>query len=232
MNTKTVSAANVVTVLLAALVIPIGSAAAGIIVENQQVTYMGVTSQNQPLAKVVVGVSDVVIGGFGVYGQAKLDGNLRWLIFDSLNLSAPVYLSAVQAVTGNPGTFAENAQWYDSPVINFTLLAGHTYAMGVVADKVGGTPYLADSFLWGASNDSPFGAPPTVSGGGLSLPGMQSLCNSGLVGGVFANTPYIYYIDNSNRRQMSLRVMDTLPEPATMSLLGLGGLTLLRGRRK
>jgi hypothetical protein len=205
-----------------------GTAAADIIVENQQVSYLGVTNQNQPLAKVVVGASDVAINGFGVYGQAQVNGNLKWVIFDSTSLAAPVYLSAAQAVTGTPGTFAANAQWYDSPEIAFTLLAGHTYAMGVMADKVG-----SSTFYWGSSYDSPFGAPPTVSGGGLSLPGMQSLCNSGLSGGSFVNTPYLYFINNSSRRQMSLRVSNDVPEPATLGLLVLGGgVALIRRRRR
>ena len=49
--------------------------------------------------------------------------------------------------------------------MNFNLLAGHTYAMGVVSDKVGGS-----TFYWGASPDTPFGPyPDHQTANGLSL---------------------------------------------------------------
>ena len=185
-------------------------------------SFSGATNQNQALSKVVVGGTNVVINTFGVYGQAQVAGNLKWVIFDAASPSAPVYVSPAQAVAARPGTFATMAQWYDSPEMSFTLLAGHTYAMGVMADKVG-----TGTFYWG-NTYSAFGGGATVSGGGLSLPFMQALCNSGLSGGVLAGTPSLYTADNSNRYQMSLRIV---PEPATLGLLITGGIFALRKRR-
>ena len=178
--------------------------------------------QNQALAKVVVGASDVIIGSFGVYGQAQVNTNVKWLIFDSTQTSSPVYISAAQTESGNPGTFAAKAQWYDSPTIsgNFTLLAGHTYAMGLIADQVG-----TNTFRWG-STYSAFGGGTSTTDGGLTLQSMQALDNSGLVGGAFTSTPTLYSVNNSNRYEMSLRVFSPaaspVPIPPTALLFGSG----------
>jgi hypothetical protein len=210
-----------------------GLASADLLVEYQGTTYYQsfTGTSNQPLAKVVVGAADVAIGSFGVYGQAQVAGNVKWLIFDSLQLSSPVYLSAAQAVAGNPGTFAAEAQWYDSPELDFTLLAGHTYAMGLIADQV-------STFRWGSSPDTPFGPWPSIVGDGLTLPFTQKLDNSGVVSGVFTNTPTLYapYADSS-RSHPSLRVFSPAPPPVpvppTVLLLGSGLVGLLGlGRRR
>jgi hypothetical protein len=70
-----------------------------------------------------------------VFGQAQQNTNLRWVIFDSLQSSDPVWISPSQLVSGRPGSFATRAIWYDSPAINFTLMSGHTYAIGVFYDR-------------------------------------------------------------------------------------------------
>jgi hypothetical protein len=198
-----------------------GLSSAALLVTYQGTEGLGVTSQNQPLAKVVVGASNVEIGSFGVYGQAQVAGNLKWLIFDSTQLSSPVFISAAQAVSARPGAFAANAQWYDSPTMNFTLLAGHTYAMGVISDQY--------TFRWGSSADSPFGPGPSITGGGLTLEFMQSLVN-----GVFVGTPTLYTVNNSNRRETSLRVSspEPVPIPGAVWLLGSGLLGLVGLRRR
>jgi hypothetical protein len=214
--------------LLVAFGITLGNAVAAPLIEYQGTTFMGVTNQNQPLAKVVVGSSNVTIGGFGVYGQAQVAGNVKWLIFDPALATPLVYLSGAQAVAARSGTFASQAMWYDSPAINFTLQAGHTYAMGLIADQVG-----TNTFRWGSSADNPFGPYPTTTANGLSLPFMQALDNSGVVSGAFTNTPTLYTVNNSNRRMMSLHISAPIPEPAewTMLIAGLLVIGLIAHRR-
>ena len=205
------------------------SAGAGILIENQQTDFVGAPGQFQPLTKVVVGGTSVPITGFGVYGQTQFDGNLKWIIFDSVQLTSPAYLSPAQAVAGNPGTFSSEAQWYDITNIDFTLLANHTYAMGLIADQVG-----TNTFRWGASPDNPPGPPPTISANGLSLPFMQTRDNSGLVGGIFTDTPTVLLLDFTSRRQMSLRIFGSdkgdVPEPA--SFIMWSSLSCNRHRRR
>ena len=209
---------------------------AAILIQNQQTSFITSTG-NEPLTKVLVGGADVPITGFGVFGQAQTAGNLKWVIFDSTRLTSPVFLSPAQAVAANPGVFADHAQWFDLTNISFTLLAGHTYAMGLISDRFGST-----GFRWGASPDNLTGPYPTISANGLSLPFMQSLDNSGVIGGTFTNTPNILQIDRTNRRQMSLRIfgsddVGTVPEPASLilwSVLGLIGLAFAarKGRKR
>jgi hypothetical protein len=209
--------------VLGAIIAMAGTAYADLIIEKTQTSSMGVTNQNQAMATVVVGAADVPIGKFGIYGQAQVNGNIKWIIFDNLNHSAPVYLSALQPVTGTPGAFSANAKWFDSPEINFTLLAGHTYAMGVIADQVG-----TNTFRWASSPDNPFGPWPTTTANGLSLPFNHSLVNSGLSSGVFVNTPTLYTVTNSNRSQHSFRAYSPVevPEPSMLIMLSMGVVAL------
>jgi hypothetical protein len=193
-----------------------GLARADLLVDYQGTTYSG-AGVNQLLAQAVVGPDDVAIGSFGVYGQAQANTNLKWVIFDTTQLSSPVYLSAALAVPGTPGTFADVARWYDSPELNFTLLAGHTYAMGLIADNV-------TSFRFGAAAYNPFGGVQPIIGDGLTL-NAQYIDNSGVVNGVFTNTPTLYP-GADNRFLTSLRVFSPeaapVPIPPTVLLLGSG----------
>lgn len=201
-----------------------GTAAAGIIVQYQPTSYTGVAGTNQLLAKVTVGASNVQIGGFGVYGQAQSQSTLKWVIFDWAQQSSPVFLSNAVTVPANPGTpYASFAQWYDSPNMDFTLLANHTYAMGVLSN-LAGTFYLGQDYF-------PLGGNPTVTGGGLTLPPGNYVVNSGVVGTTFTNTPTLYNIAADTRFHTTMRIAEPVPEPVTMILLALGGLEMIRRRR-
>jgi hypothetical protein len=70
------------------------------------------------LSFVSVGASDVTISRFGTKGTAFDDQNIEFVIFDGTDADlSPVYSSGILA------TAASGDQWFDSPDLNFTMLA-------------------------------------------------------------------------------------------------------------
>jgi hypothetical protein len=192
------------------------------LIEYQATGLTGATNENEQLAKVTVGSANVQIGGFGVYARARSDTNIGWVIFDTTDLLNPVYQSPVQSVGA-----ALAAMWYDSPAMNFTLLATHTYAMGVVANKIGGT----GGFQW-ATGDFAFGGGNQTSNGLTLLDDTSGVrpgyCNGGfgpcgsgtrtLTSFLTGSYPDVFSETLSTRTKMSLHIQ-AVPEPAEWAML-------------
>jgi hypothetical protein len=192
-------------------------ASASVLVSNQGSTFFsmsefGFFSEFQPMAEVLVGGSNVNIGGFGVYGKAEnTSGSLKWIVFDGSSL---IYQSGIQSVSTG------GAKWYDSPTFNLTLLAGHTYSMGLIA---------TDMFAWGR-NDGTLSA---VTQNGLTIKAFEGLVQAPNTlaegGGSFAGDP-IYASDfgGVDYFQGSVRVFSAggavppVPEPSEWMMLAAG----------
>lgn len=222
-------------VALAFILIIAATADAQTLFEHQGTSYRTQSDMFAPLAEVVVGGEDVQIGGFGVYGQAAAPANVRWVIFDSIAPRSPAFLSPIHALPEEAGSFAAAASWHDSPGMEFTLLANHRYAMGILSDRLG-----KNGFRWGVSvaPGQPGGGGPAASAGQFSVPSGAALANAGLSGS-FYSTPYVYTFNGadplqwSNTIQPSLRIMAPVAEPAEWALLlsGLIALSWVAARR-
>jgi hypothetical protein len=218
------------------IIISAVAANAQVLVEHQGTTYRTQSDIFAPLAHVAVDDADVRIGGFGVYGQTSIDTNARWVIFDGAAPQAPVYLSPIRAIDGDAGSFAAKARWHDSPAMDFTLLANHRYAIGILADRLG-----PSGFRWGVglTNKRYGGGGPTIDADGLSISFSATLANAGLAGS-FYSTPFAYTFDRAdplewnNAIQPSLRIMSPVAEPGewAMILAGLVAIAWVSRRRK
>jgi hypothetical protein len=177
----------------------------------------------QPVADVVVGDSDVSIGGFGVYGAAEAAGKISWVMFQNDSL---LWQSGSYDVL--PGA----ARWYDVGY-STTLVSGNTYTMGVLANNM---------FAWGQNTDSDevFGS---IGGNGVLIMPHQTFAQLDLPeqGADFAGDPSVLRVFERSGYQTSVRVFDAagaapppIPEPAEWSMLlaGLSLVTLVANRRR
>lgn len=206
-------------------------------------------NENEPLATVTVGHSDVQIGSFGVYGRAQSTTNIAWVIFDQSDLLNPVFLSPIQQVSATA-----NSTWYDAPGMTATLLPRHTYFMGVVADTILGN----GGFLW-HSGTALMGPDPTV-GDGLTLHSSTAVARVGFCNGghsaqvcgplplqtqtvtsfLEGSYPYISEVQAFSNKKMSLRINlgpdspPPVPEPSEWAMLvaGLAVVGLIARRRR
>jgi hypothetical protein len=154
--------------------------------------------------------------------------NVRWVIFDSLAPQEPAWLSSTQSIAGDAGSFAAGARWYDSPAMEFTMLADRRYAIGLMADRLG-----RHGFRWGVevTADRYGGGGPAIEAAGLSVPFTAALANAGLAG-AFYSTPFVYTFNRADPLewnsaiQPSLRIMSPVAEPAEWAML-LSGLMVI-----
>ena len=179
---------------------------AQILLEHKGTSYRTQSDNFAPLAEVIVGGSDVYITSFSVFGQTSVPTDVRWVIFDSLAPKSPVLLSPVQSIEGRPGSFAAKALWYDSPSMEFTMLANHRYAMGLLADRLG-----PSGFRWGVNVTSN-----RYGGGGrtirdiVSVPFTAALANAGLAGS-FYSTPVVYTFNGADPLGWNDAIQPSLP---------------------
>ena len=101
------------------------------------------------LSQIIVGDSDVEIGGFGVWGSQLNDGNTKFAIFEAvffefepgtiLTSGELVYISdAIAQVVATD-------QWFDSPALSLVLNANTTYYIGLISDQPFTFRYSADA---------------------------------------------------------------------------------------
>jgi hypothetical protein len=240
-NSSTVTKRSIFKTLLVAGTLALGTLATAQAAPLLEYKYEGYlassTGENQPLAKVEVGGSNVQIGGFGVYGRASTAMNIGFVIFDLNDLQNPAFLSGPQQVGASP-----SSTWYS---INapFTMLSGHTYAMGVVADT-------RTAFGW--ANGAFMTPTPTVSNGltllsqtagvkvGACSTGGQfggAWCNAGSSATLqsFLTEPYpdVFNTTIGPQNKLSLQIAP-VPEPSeyAMLLVGLAVIGFIGNRRK
>jgi hypothetical protein len=79
---------------------------------------------------------DTFISDFQILNRMNSAGNLKFLIFDDAT-SALLYSSPAIPFPSDNGSFT----WKTSPTINFTLLAGHKYDIGSIADVAADYPF-------------------------------------------------------------------------------------------
>ena len=147
--------------------------------------------------------ADTHITGFAVFDALLADADLRFVIFEAVPRSAPLYLGDPIRFAAD-GTSIADATFKRSPTIDFTFLAGHTYEVGAVVDAPALVPYLAGS----------------SSAGGIVA--AESDAN-------FLGYSPPAYLGNGNV-QVAVRLYDdapsAVPAPPALALVGIGLLTI------
>ena len=162
--------------------------------------------------RIDVGPSNVLLDSFGTFGQLLSDGLLKWVVFDETANPHPPGGPPVFSTAAIPSSAAGSLQWYDSPSLNLTLLANHTYFMGVISNE---------SFVY--STDRP-GV--SVSGGGLTF-----VANSNGNTEDF-NAPVDSGDNERGAVTNSFRAFCAVPEPSAFALAAFGILGLLIAARR
>ncbi len=185
---------------------------AGLILDTVDVTQTPTyrAAAEAVLTFIQVGPNDVVISGFGTFGQMTADGNARWVIFD--NTSDPPGPQRLFMTNAVAATATTTNQWYDSPAISFTLQAGQAYYMGLIADQ----PFVYNyEYGAGATSESANGlTSPVGPNGNATSFDNPTWAGPGLV-------------------QQSIRIFAAdVPEPGSIALMGAGLVGLAVAMRK
>jgi hypothetical protein len=151
------------------------------------------------LSVIETGSSDVSITEFGIKGNLPNTGYLEWVIFASEEGSTPLFVTSTWLTTGGSAE-----QWYESPPLSFTLLAGHRFALGLIADQ---------PFTYDLNSGTPDAA-----SGGLIAPG--DLNQNAFTDGLSFSNPTLSACCGAV--QVSVRIFGAdpgdVPEPGTTAL--------------
>jgi hypothetical protein len=171
---------------------------------------------DSPLTFISAVSTDIEITGISVLNRFESAGNLKFLIFDDAT-GTLLYQSTAKSFGADT-----DQTWKSSDDLSFTLLAGHTYDIGAIADTHSLWSYAFEGATFsqsgitsgpGNANAANFGAPTQADVGG-GLGGDIPL----VLGGSIAADPPV----------------GAVPESSTWTLIagGLAGLVLLDRRTR